>query len=286
MDSKRGNSKGYKIQPAHWLDRFLINLGHNRTNSVIWLSFVLLEHIDKFPNSKLSLFQIQYSQNSKMTKTKRTLGRNWMRYHNYYGMNSVLEAACSKQLHWDQATLRNYTLAHAPEVNLQNASKHVRHPPPLPSNDDDAWFWSHLKLPGSGKAPKKQPQAQPKKTKQKGKKVQGGMKKQPASQQGKLKVHRYQPGTVALREIRRYQKSTEMLIRKLPFQQLVREIAQDLGKVDMRFQSGAIMALQEASEAYLVGLLEDSNLCAVHAKRVTIMPRDIQLARHIRGERN
>lgn len=94
----------------------------------------------------------------------------------------------------------------------------------------------------------------------------------------------FRPGTVALREIRRYQKSTELLIRKLPFQRLVREIAQDF-KTDLRFQSAAIGALQEASEAYLVGLFEDTNLCAIHAKRVTIMPKDIQLARRIRGER-
>ncbi|TRY67497.1 hypothetical protein TCAL_03754, partial [Tigriopus californicus] len=78
--------------------------------------------------------------------------------------------------------------------------------------------------------------------------------------------------------------STELLIRKLPFQRLVREIAQDF-KTDLRFQSSAVMALQEASEAYLVGLFEDTNLCAIHAKRVTIMPKDIQLARRIRGER-
>ncbi|XP_062553994.1 histone H1.8-like [Armigeres subalbatus] len=101
---------------------------------------------------------------------------------------------------------------------------------------------------------------------------------------GVKKPHRYRPGTVALREIRRYQKSTELLIRKLPFQRLVREIAQDF-KTDLRFQSSAVMALQEASEAYLVGLFEDTNLCAIHAKRVTIMPKDIQLARRIRGER-
>ncbi|KGL87467.1 Histone H3.2 [Charadrius vociferus] len=73
-------------------------------------------------------------------------------------------------------------------------------------------------------------------------------------------------------------------IPKLPFQRLVREIAQDF-KTDLRFQSSAVMALQEASEAYLVGLFEDTNLCAIHAKRVTIMPKDIQLARRIRGER-
>ncbi|KRX42894.1 histone H3 [Trichinella britovi] len=101
---------------------------------------------------------------------------------------------------------------------------------------------------------------------------------------GVKKPHRYRPGTVALREIRRYQKSTELLIRKLPFQRLVREVAQDY-KTDLRFQSSAVLALQEAAEAYLVGLFEDTNLCAIHAKRVTIMPKDIQLARRIRGER-
>jgi histone H3 len=90
---------------------------------------------------------------------------------------------------------------------------------------------------------------------------------------------------VALREIRQYQKSTELLIRKLPFQRLVREVAQDFQN-DIRFQSHAIMALQEASEAYLTSLFEDTNLCAIHAKRVTIMPKDIQLARRIRGERS
>ena len=102
---------------------------------------------------------------------------------------------------------------------------------------------------------------------------------------GIKKPHRFRPGIVALRQIRKYQKSTELLIRKLPFQRLVREIAQDY-KCDLRFQTTALMALQEAAEAYLVGLMEDTNLCAIHAKRVTIMPRDMQLARRIRGERN
>ena len=101
---------------------------------------------------------------------------------------------------------------------------------------------------------------------------------------GVKKPHRYRPGTVALRQIRKYQKSTELLIRKLPFQRLVREIAQDF-KTDLRFQSNACLALQEAAEAYLVGLFEDTNLCAIHAKRKTIMPKDMQLARRIRGER-
>ena len=109
---------------------------------------------------------------------------------------------------------------------------------------------------------------------------------------GVKKPHRFRPGTVALKEIRRYQKTTELLIWKLPFQRLVREIANDidvcpahLWGVKIRFQSTAVMALQEASEAYLVGLFEDTNLCAIHAKRVTIMPKDIQLARRIHGER-
>ena len=77
---------------------------------------------------------------------------------------------------------------------------------------------------------------------------------------------------------------TDLLIRKAPFQRLVREIAQDF-KSDLRFQGSAVLALQEAAEAYLVGLFEDTNLCAIHAKRVTIMPKDVQLARRIRGER-
>ncbi|XP_050016719.1 histone H3.3A-like [Alexandromys fortis] len=105
---------------------------------------------------------------------------------------------------------------------------------------------------------------------------------------GVKKPNLYKPGTVALREIRRYQKSTDrsffLLIRKLPFQRLVREIAQDF-KTDLRFQSAAIGALQEASEVYLVGPFEDTKLCVIHAKRVTIMPKDIQLARHICEER-
>ena len=106
-----------------------------------------------------------------------------------------------------------------------------------------------------------------------------------ARMQGRLvKPHRYRVGTAALKDIRHFQKSTALLIRKLPFQRLVREIAQDF-KTDLRFQSAAILCLQESAEAYVVGLLEDTNLCAIHAKQVTIMPRDIQLARRIRGER-
>jgi histone H3 len=98
-----------------------------------------------------------------------------------------------------------------------------------------------------------------------------------------VKRHRYRPGILALREIRRYQATTELLIRKLPFQRLVREIGQGFLK-DVRFQSQAVGALQEAAESYIVGLFADVHLCAIHAKRVTVMPRDLQLARRIRGE--
>ena len=99
------------------------------------------------------------------------------------------------------------------------------------------------------------------------------------------KPHRFKPGTVALREIRKYQKSTDLLIRKLPFQRLIREVAATF-KSELRFKSTAILAIQEASEAFLVELFEDANLCAIHAKRVTIMPKDVQLARRIRGDRS
>lgn len=101
------------------------------------------------------------------------------------------------------------------------------------------------------------------------------------------KPHRFRPGTVALREIRHYQKSTELLIRKLPFQRLVREIASEQrgGEINqIRFQGSAIAAMQEAAETYLTKLFEDINHCAIHARRVTIMPKDLMLARRIRGE--
>lgn len=100
------------------------------------------------------------------------------------------------------------------------------------------------------------------------------------------KKRKHRSGTVALREIKKFQKNTDLLIRKLPFARLVREIVQEEfgSDADYRWQSVAILALQEASEAYLVHLLEDTNLCAIHAKRVTIMQKDIHLARRLRGE--
>jgi len=117
-----------------------------------------------------------------------------------------------------------------------------------------------------------------------------GGRRESGAGDGQRKKHRFRPGTVALREIRKYQKSTDLLIQKLPFSRVVREIALDMmtdmndyEDAGLRWQSSAILALQEATEAYLVHLFEDANLCAIHAKRVTIMQRDIQLARRIRG---
>ena len=155
--------------------------------------------------------------------------------------------------------------------------------------------WLNKNLP-KGKQPRKQIATTPLKKlspksvmnlcNQTRKAIKAGTKgKQPTVATGGLKKPmRYKPGTVALREIRRYQKTSELLIRKLPFSRLVREVAQDF-KTDLRFQRNAIGALQEASENFLVALLEDTNLCAIHARRVTIYPKDMQLARKLRNDK-
>jgi len=110
-----------------------------------------------------------------------------------------------------------------------------------------------------------------------------------SNDKSKPRRKRFRPGTRALKEIRKYQKSHNLLIPFHPFSRLVREVAQSTastmaGIQDLRFQSGALLALQEAAEAYLVTLFEDTVLCSIHAKRVTIMPRDMKLARRIRGD--
>ncbi|CAG7848425.1 Histone H3-like centromeric protein hH3v AltName: Full=CENP-A homolog [Serendipita indica DSM 11827] len=128
-----------------------------------------------------------------------------------------------------------------------------------------------------GKAPKKVPPGQP------------AAIRRPEP----VKKRRYRPGTLALKEIRRYQRNTDLLLAKLPFTRVVREISMEMmtgngnyqsGAAALRWQTSALLALQEAAEAYLVHLFEDANLCAIHAKRVTIMQKDIQLARRIRGQ--
>ena len=113
----------------------------------------------------------------------------------------------------------------------------------------------------------------------------GGMKGKAAAGSDEKKARRYRPGTVALREIKRYQKSIDLLVPRAAFARLVRNICHDLSD-EMRFTSDALRALQESSEAYLVGVFEDTNLCAIHAKRATIFKKDMDLARRIRGDRN
>jgi histone H3 len=99
------------------------------------------------------------------------------------------------------------------------------------------------------------------------------------------KARRNKPGTVTLREVKKYQKSISNLLPRASFQRLVRNICADLDH-ELRFQSQALLALQEATEAYVVGVFEDTNLCAIHAKRMTIQKKDMDLARRIRGDRN
>lgn len=126
-------------------------------------------------------------------------------------------------------------------------------------------------------------QFNPSQAKLRGKPISKGRNYRDPSPEPQKQKRRYRPGYLALQEIRKYQRTTELLIPKLPFQRLVREVMQKF-KSDFRFQAAALGALQEAAETYLVGLFEDTNLCTIHAKRVTIMPKDVQLARRIRGD--
>ena len=112
--------------------------------------------------------------------------------------------------------------------------------------------------------------------------AKGGVKAT-ASQEGDRKKIRFKAGTVALREIKRYQKSTALLLPRAPFQRVVRSICMEIDS-SLRCQAQALIALQEAAEAYLVGVFEDANLCCIHARRVTIRKQDMELARRIRGE--
>ncbi|XP_060616251.2 histone H3-like centromeric protein A [Anolis sagrei] len=110
-------------------------------------------------------------------------------------------------------------------------------------------------------------------------------RQQPAAEGGApRRRRRYRPGQLAMIQIRKFQKSTNLLIPKLPFGRVVREICLDFTRGhDMHWQAMALLALQEAAEAFLVHLMEDAYLCSIHAKRVTLFPKDIQLARRIRG---
>ena len=194
-----------------------------------------------------------------MTRTKSTFGRVLARYYNWYGMMGRLRAYL-KRIGWTEERITQYDKANRLTVSRDHEGQN----PKVPAPSDTTLLKAHKPLPGRAKPPRKRGMGQPAAPK---------------------KPHRYRPGTVALCEIRRFQKSTELLIRRLPFQQLVRVIAQDF-KGRLNFASGAILALQEAAEAYLGGLFEDTNLCTIHAKCITIMPKDIQLARCIWGERS
>ena len=191
----------------------------------------------------------------KLSNTKKSLGRVWFRYFQLYGMTGKLAIACV-DIGWTRVDMDTYAREHYHLVNQLTANMVKDSEPDVPDPGDLEWLTSHPAVAGTGKAPRTQ--------------MHVGQKKR--------KAQRYRPGTVALREIRRYQKSSELLIRRMLFQRLVREIAQ-VHNLYLRFQSGVILALQESAEAYLVGLLEESNLCAIHAKRVTIMLKDMQLAR-------
>ena len=197
----------------------------------------------------------------RLSNTKKSLGRVWFRYFQLYGMTGKLAIACV-DIGWTRVDMNTYAREHYHLVNQLMANMVKDNEPDVPDPGDLEWLTSHPTVAGSGKAPQTQ--------------MRAGQKKR--------KAPRYRPRTVALREIRRYQKTSELLIRRMPFQRLVREIAQ-VHNPYLRFQCGAILALQESAKAYLVGLLEDTNLCAIHARRVTIMLKDMQLARWIRGER-
>jgi len=112
---------------------------------------------------------------------------------------------------------------------------------------------------------------------------QTARKTETAENEGSMRKRRYRPGTVALRDIRRYQRGGELLLRKRPFQRLVREVAQDLHREGIRFEGRALAALQEASEAFVVSVFEDTQKLAIHAERVTLHAKDMQLACRMRG---
>ena len=138
----------------------------------------------------------------------------------------------------------------------------------MPKNKIAAAAKNASKVPAKAKASKAIKKTAP---------AEGGMKAEKAKK-------RFKAGTVALREVKRYQKSVDMLLPRAPFQRLVRSIVTDMDH-ELRFQSQALVALQEAAEAYIVGVFEDTNLCAIHAKRMTVMKKDMDLARRIRGDR-
>jgi len=216
------------------------------------------------------------------------------------------DAGGSKKGKEKQPDIIDQYLKKQKQLNTPQQKKMKEKSPSSPSSDDSvsSGFLTHSTLEESQNAKKTStpaPEKQHKKAKQPTARKSTGPPQNPSKGRKSLSIpskspknrsvapgtpgkRRYRPGTRALMEIRKFQKSTNLLIPKLPFSRLIREIAVKTCSVDMRFQSVAIMALQEAAEAYLVTLFEDTVLCAIHAKRVTVMPKDMLLARRIRGE--
>ena len=133
-----------------------------------------------------------------MARAKKTLGQNWSRYYNYYGMTHKLYKAMQDE-GWTVQANKDYSISHTHEVNEEMAAKYRNNPPDVPSPGDKKWLRKHPELKGSRKAPRKQLQAK-------------SAKKTGTSAGGVKKPHRYRPGTVTLHEIRCYQKSTELLL--------------------------------------------------------------------------
>lgn len=122
----------------------------------------------------------------------------------------------------------------------------------------------------TGKAPRKQ-------LKTKAGRKTSESRPAPTMSAGKKKINRYhKPGVMALKEIYRYQKSTDLLIKKMPFRRVIRELAREINP-ELRFRSVALQTIQECAENFLVKLCEDSKLVAIHAKRVTMMAKDLLL---------
>ncbi|XP_034966156.2 histone H3-like centromeric protein A [Zootoca vivipara] len=138
---------------------------------------------------------------------------------------------------------------------------------------------------GSPSTPSSGPGRHPGTSPRRGRSPQASPRRAPPAEQARRpRRRRYRPGQRAMLEIRKYQKSTSLLIPKLPFARMVREVCLDFTRgVDVLWQGTALLALQEATEAFLVYLLEDAYLCTIHGKRVTLQPKDIHLARRIRG---
>jgi len=178
------------------------------------------------------------------------------------------------------ARLQNTPLIINPESGVKGERSRVRHGKSSPASKSKS---ASKSKPASKSAPKSKAASKAKGASKAASKAKSASKRA-ASAPGTKKAHRFRPGTVAIREIRRYQRSDELIFPILAFDRLVREVAQDY-KTNLRFGKGAFRAIHLFTEYYVVSLLQDTQLAALHARRFTIMPKDIQIARRIRKER-